>query len=646
MDNWLVKLCSKQPTNEKQVERQLDQLPYEDLVELSAGREQPEYALDSLEVKVAQAEQLGREMARNNGQEIMNQVEQEALIEAAVASLPDEEAIKVAAALSSGELTKEAFLKEAFLGAALGAVRGGAARALGSNAAKKTVKFMARNPGASMAIGGAAAGGLATGDLRGAALGAAGGYGLHRLAPGISQAATRGAGKAYGWGRRNMGAAAAPGFAKTASIKGLSKTAASKFVKQAFGMCPEGTYNSWLQQFEGTPLLEQALSLEQQDLDAGMQEVQQRSESRARNRDMDDAWETRDALRLQKRLLELQLVAQRNGLSEPDGDELGGPATTADHPEPEGDEPQMAPQQPQAPATGAAPQQDGTLKVARLGGAYPSGSSHLEDVPQDKRFQDHKNYLQQKSQEGPTSYPKAILGGAAVGGGMVGLPGLALGAIAGAPKAGAIIGSAIGAALGGLIGGKASQLDRNEISLAQKALSSDTEFDKSFKRQMEIDREFDDAIKTASPVAKALIGGGAAAAGLGAGYLGGHKAGKGTPPKGIVLVPHSQGVAAVKIRGKDQKPVQLPVALARVRDQQKTASLSRLVIGGTAAAGLGAGAIAGHRSGSGKRPGGVVLIADPSTQGVHPVVVDRKGRPSSMKVPLGVYNPGAGKDPQ
>jgi len=67
---------------------------------------------------------------------------------------------------------------------------------------------------------------------------------------------------------------------------------------------------SWLDQFKGTPLLDQAIALEQQDLEIEAMSDQERQLSHQN-------WARRDALRLQRRMLELELAKSSAGATAP-----------------------------------------------------------------------------------------------------------------------------------------------------------------------------------------------------------------------------------------------------------------------------------------------------------------------------------------
>lgn len=65
---------------------------------------------------------------------------------------------------------------------------------------------------------------------------------------------------------------------------------------------------TWLDMFKGTPLFDQALELERADLQLEQQDIQRRMEEQANN-----TWTQRDALRLKKRMLELDLAVSNAG---------------------------------------------------------------------------------------------------------------------------------------------------------------------------------------------------------------------------------------------------------------------------------------------------------------------------------------------
>lgn len=82
--------------------------------------------------------------------------------------------------------------------------------------------------------------------------------------------------------------------------------------KKAFlGDAPKaaGCDDSFLDRFKGTPLFDQALALENEEVQADMLQ-QQRDEER---RQEGDVWQMRDKIRLKKRLLEIELAKQEAG---------------------------------------------------------------------------------------------------------------------------------------------------------------------------------------------------------------------------------------------------------------------------------------------------------------------------------------------
>jgi len=173
-DNWLIKLCSEQPTNEAELEQALSEMPHEDLMSLGAA---PTPGLDSMDAKVAFADQMGREMAMSNPG-ILRDAENEAM----VGELADEEAVKLAEDLGL-------IGKQAFFSAALGAGKGLVSKAMASGAGKALTGAVAKNPNAATAAIGAGVGAVhskATGGraLGGAMAGGAPGSGVGRMGPG------------------------------------------------------------------------------------------------------------------------------------------------------------------------------------------------------------------------------------------------------------------------------------------------------------------------------------------------------------------------------------------------------------------------------------------------------------------------------
>lgn len=109
----------------------------------------------------------------------------------------------------------------------------------------------------------------------------------------------------------------------------LAKLASGE-IKLGYGSGPECSEGgdhvlTWLDRFKGTPLFEQALSLEQQMLSVDMAQAQHQAQERERRKEDEaanggvDFYEQKDQIRLQKKLLDLQLEQE----------ELASQATTA-----------------------------------------------------------------------------------------------------------------------------------------------------------------------------------------------------------------------------------------------------------------------------------------------------------------------------
>ncbi len=106
-------------------------------------------------------------------------------------------------------------------------------------------------------------------------------------------------------------------------------------------------------------------------------------------------------------------------------------------------------------------------KIGYVFGEYPD-EAYLTDpiVPHDRRERNFEGYVSRKAGEKVTSVPRAVGGGAAIGGG--------LGALAGSRGGfkGALIGGLAGAGLGALTGAAARATDANNIDAAKRSLSS------------------------------------------------------------------------------------------------------------------------------------------------------------------------------
>jgi hypothetical protein len=102
-----------------------------------------------------------------------------------------------------------------------------------------------------------------------------------------------------------------------------------------------GSDEDWLEKFQGTPMYDQALALEEQKLKLDIAQQQSRRQERAGR---DQLWDARDAICLQKRMLELQLRKQQGGGGdEALGDEAPGEEPVAEPPPGPSDAPTEAP---------------------------------------------------------------------------------------------------------------------------------------------------------------------------------------------------------------------------------------------------------------------------------------------------------------
>lgn len=298
-DKWLVKFASQQPTAEAQLRQQIDALPVEDLRDL-VGPSSTE-TIDSFQEKSAAAINQGRQMAHEVGPQLVEKAaqdtEQVRALANALSFMSDESVIKMAHVLEHGSDVE----KVAVVGNLLN-MAGKGLKAVGG--------FAAKRPGTAAAIGGAGLGALMGGEgnrLGGALGGAAIGAGAAKLSPKLTQGIQRGA---FGMGLHGQNLIN-KGMAKMAEeVQSLYKTA-------MLADCSDSANSpSWLGQFEGSPLLEQAIALAEHELQLDIQRIQTDQARREAFKD-DDIWIQRDIVQSRKRLLELQLISQRNGLGQP-----------------------------------------------------------------------------------------------------------------------------------------------------------------------------------------------------------------------------------------------------------------------------------------------------------------------------------------
>lgn len=292
-DSWLVKFASTQPTKETQFRQQVEALSFDELRDFVGPSSTS--TIDSFMDKAASAIEQGRQLAHEHGTEIFAKSAQEARIDQAlvdtVTNLSDDEAIKLAEMLENGTDVEKI--------AGLMGMAGGALKSLGGMAVK--------HPHMAAAAGGAAIGAAAGGPgnrmggaMAGGALGAIG----SKTMPGMASKIQQGGFAAGLKGQQMMG--------KIAEVQALYKAA----MVAKCGPYDEGV--GWLTQFEGSPLLPQAIELAQHEVQVEIESIQKRQEREAmiQHDFMSDEWTKRDIIRAQKHLLELQLVAQRNGLGQ------------------------------------------------------------------------------------------------------------------------------------------------------------------------------------------------------------------------------------------------------------------------------------------------------------------------------------------
>lgn len=251
-----------------------------------------------------------------------------------------------------------------------------------------------------------------------------------------------------------------------------------------------GGSESWLDKFKGTPLFEQALELEKQDLQEQMAE-------RARWREEDQLRSARNAMRdeisVQRKLLELQLAEVESGIGEPELPQEMPEEMLMQEPEAQA-APQEQPQQPQ-PAQPSAPKEESPEKAAMklayamikmgmdplkakgiISGDVNKAISKYDVDPEEVEMAtpgiagilaERHNELQGKAQfaqQHPVlNRMKGIVPGALAGG----AAGALLGGAARAPLKGVGMLAGAGAGLGGLAGGMMTPSAEDRAQTAQ-----------------------------------------------------------------------------------------------------------------------------------------------------------------------------------
>jgi DNA-binding protein H-NS len=108
-----------------------------------------------------------------------------------------------------------------------------------------------------------------------------------------------------------------PGAAVAGPEWEQNKVAKEKLAMLASMCGSSGGGDTWLSQFEGTPLMEKAIALEEQELQMEMAEIQKRqqdaAESEARMQESQARWAQVDQLNLQRRVLALELAKYNMG---------------------------------------------------------------------------------------------------------------------------------------------------------------------------------------------------------------------------------------------------------------------------------------------------------------------------------------------
>lgn len=208
---------------------------------------------------------------------------------------------------------------------------------------------------------------------------------------------------------------------------------------------PDGTPKSFLEKFKGTPLFDQALALEQQELQAEMADMQKRQERRQQNAADDSLYDAKDRLRVQKRLLELELAKQ----------EMGGAAAPPGAPAPGATPAQGAGAPGEVPPEGAEAGANAVVgKMANAKLAFADGLGR-ELARSDFATAAHGAQLRKVGAAAGAVLAKTANPLGAIGGALAGLaknPGVGK-ALSFAAKNPAMVGAGLGAAGGAIAGG-------------------------------------------------------------------------------------------------------------------------------------------------------------------------------------------------
>lgn len=166
---------------------------------------------------------------------------------------------------------------------------------------------------------------------------------------------------------------------KTYPIEELKKlSSGDPHCKLAYAdACGPGRDDTWLGKYMNTPLFAKAVELEKSLVQLDMEDQQMRAQERAVRPDPNDTWMKRDAINLQKRMLDLDLVMAQNG---------GDPTAEAAPPEAGGEPPAppapKAPKEEAPPAAGGEPSEEELLAALEAeGGGGEAGPPQAPQQP-------------------------------------------------------------------------------------------------------------------------------------------------------------------------------------------------------------------------------------------------------------------------
>jgi len=224
-------------------------------------------------------------------------------------------------------------------------------------------------------------------------------------------------------------------FKKLGSVEEITKVASEiATIKNAY--CGPEDYK-WLKQYEGTPLYEKAMQLEEEQLNVEAARIKSRMEKKE-----DDFWAQEDMIRLKKKMLDLDLA--KSNLGKPDDDD--------DDEHEETPEPEMTPK-----AAGLFYSKEDWERERERS----RERSERRKAEEEQRKAEEKQRKAEEKQKWMDASPLPAYGLSALKGVTAGAPGGALGGYLLGGGKGALIGGGVGAGLGAATNALTLALERS-----------------------------------------------------------------------------------------------------------------------------------------------------------------------------------------